>query len=380
MLSRPFRSLLCGAALLLFATSSLVIAADEKADADKGEKAAVQPADVMSTWDKLVKRKDEITSRLQTLAKEHPKADLNQKKIIETEYNKIAMELRGIYGELSELAPVVIKKQPDNLDAAEIMLGEYYQTNQYKKAAEVADRLLKAGKNERLALNIGGASNFAIHNFKRAKELLGRAKKEDLLIREISRSYLEDSDEYQQLWDEEQKVRAAEAKADDLPRVELDTTKGKIVLEMFENEAPNAVANFIELVEKGFYDGIVFHRVIPGFMTQGGDPNTLDSNPGNDGAGGPGYTIACECYEPKARKHFQGSLSMAHAGRNTGGSQFFLTHLPTDHLNGKHTVFGRIVEGIDVNAAMEQGDKIKSAKVLRKRDHDYVAKKDGDKK
>src|SRR4029077_21260405 len=121
----------------------------------------------------------------------------------------------------------------------------------------------------------------------------------------------------------------------------------------------------------GKYDGVKFHRVIPGFMARGGDPNTLDDNPANDGQGGPGYTIPCECYTEKARMHFQGSLSMAHAGKDTGGSQFFITHTPAPHLNwaddkmqNNHTVFGRVVEGLDVALALRAGDKIKTAKVL----------------
>jgi cyclophilin family peptidyl-prolyl cis-trans isomerase len=166
--------------------------------------------------------------------------------------------------------------------------------------------------------------------------------------------------------------RAAEEKADDLPRVKIETSKGTIVVELFENEAPNAVANFISLVEKHFYDGTVFHRVIPQFMAQGGDPK-------GTGSGGPGYSIACECELPGARKHFLGSLSMAHAGKDTGGSQFFLTFRPTEHLDGKHTVFGRVIEGLDVLPKIQRTegpmaglpDKIVKAEVIRKRDHAY---------
>ncbi|MBS0264346.1 MAG: peptidylprolyl isomerase [Planctomycetes bacterium] len=171
-----------------------------------------------------------------------------------------------------------------------------------------------------------------------------------------------------------------------MPRVVLQTNEGKIVLELFENEAPNTVANFISLVEAKKYNGVKFHRVIPGFMAQGGDPNTLDDNPRNDGQGGPGYTIDCECYTDKARMHFQGSLSMAHAGKDSGGSQFFLTFVPTTHLNwskGKeesnHTVFGRIIEGLDVALALKIGDEIQKAEVVRKRDHAYAPKKKADK-
>ncbi|MBD3675758.1 MAG: peptidylprolyl isomerase [Planctomycetaceae bacterium] len=162
-----------------------------------------------------------------------------------------------------------------------------------------------------------------------------------------------------------------------MPRVELTTSKGKIVVELFENEAPNTVANFISLVESGFYNGIKFHRVEPNFMVQTGDPNSKNDDPSDDGLGGPGYTIKCECFNENARMHFGGSLSMAHAGKDTGGSQFFITHRPTVHLNPNngteynHTVFGRVIEGLDVVRDIKQDDVIEKAVVLRKRDHEY---------
>jgi cyclophilin family peptidyl-prolyl cis-trans isomerase len=176
---------------------------------------------------------------------------------------------------------------------------------------------------------------------------------------------------------EEMAIREKEKEADDLPRVKITTSKGDIIVELFENEAPNTVANFIELVEKGFYDGTPFHRVIGGFMAQGGDPT-------GTGSGGPGYVIACECDSPDARKHFLGTLSMAHAGKDTGGSQFFLTFVPTAHLDGKHTAFGRVIEGFDVLPQLirtegaprgSEQDKIVQASVLRKRNHPYESKK-----
>ena len=173
-------------------------------------------------------------------------------------------------------------------------------------------------------------------------------------------------------WAKEKKIREAEAKADDLPRVLLKTSAGDMEIELFENEAPNTVLNFITLVDKGFYNGLKFHRVLPGFMAQGGDPK-------GDGTGGPGYTIPCECYRPDHRLHFRGTLSMAHAGRDTGGSQFFLTFVPTKHLDGKHTVFGRVISGFDVLAKLKRrnpedqtvgaADTIIEAKVTRKRQH-----------
>ena len=158
-----------------------------------------------------------------------------------------------------------------------------------------------------------------------------------------------------------------------LPQVLLETSKGNVVLELYEDEAPNTVANFVHLVEKGFYDGLTFHRVIDQFMAQGGCPK-------GTGTGGPGYNIACECYREDARKHERGVIAMAHAGRDTGGSQFYITFVKTPHLDGKHTVFGRVIEGMDVidkfNRTAQGGkaETITKATVKFKRMHDYVPK------
>jgi peptidyl-prolyl cis-trans isomerase B (cyclophilin B) len=157
---------------------------------------------------------------------------------------------------------------------------------------------------------------------------------------------------------------AGDASIDDSkpPQVTLHTEKGEIVLELAEDEAPNTVANFISLAEKGFYDGLTFHRVIDDFMIQGGCPK-------GDGTGGPGYRIADE-FSPKL-KHERGVISMANAGPNTGGSQFFITHAAQPHLDGKHAVFGRVIEGMDVVDSIARGDKMTRVTVDRKRDHAY---------
>lgn len=166
---------------------------------------------------------------------------------------------------------------------------------------------------------------------------------------------------------------SASRAADDRPQVLLKTTQGDVVIELYEDEAPNTVANFVHLVETKFYNGLKFHRVIEGFVAQGGDPQ-------GDGTGGPGYTIACECRAPGALKHSVGCLSMAHAGPDTGGSQFFITLGPTPWLDGKHTVFGQVIEGMSAVKKLRQtegggaADKIIEAKVLKKRDHAYVPK------
>lgn len=132
----------------------------------------------------------------------------------------------------------------------------------------------------------------------------------------------------------------------------IQTAKGNMKVEFFEKDAPNTVKNFIDLSEKGFYDGLTFHRVIPDFVVQGGCPD-------GTGAGGPGYSIDCEL-DGDNQYHDKGVLSMAHAGRNTGGSQFFICHnrQNTAHLDRNHTVFGKVVDGLDVIDQIRQGDKI----------------------
>ena len=143
---------------------------------------------------------------------------------------------------------------------------------------------------------------------------------------------------------------AAETSGEPLPVVELKTNFGVIQVELFEDDAPNTVANFIELTEKGLYDGTKFHRIIDNFMIQGGDPLSKDDDIKNDGTGGPGYEFADEF---SSRKHEGlGTLSMANSGPGTNGSQFFITLVATPHLDGRHTVFGRVVEGLDVVKAI----------------------------
>jgi peptidyl-prolyl cis-trans isomerase B (cyclophilin B) len=135
----------------------------------------------------------------------------------------------------------------------------------------------------------------------------------------------------------------------------LATSRGEIVCDLFAKDAPNTVNNFVFLAREGFYDGTSFHRVINDFMIQGGDPT-------GTGRGGPGYQFQDEL-KNNPRKHQVGSLSMANAGPNTNGSQFFITHIATDWLNGKHTVFGQVRSGQDVVNAVKQGDKLEKVTI-----------------
>ena len=159
----------------------------------------------------------------------------------------------------------------------------------------------------------------------------------------------------------------------------VDTPKGMIELELYPKHAPVTVNNFVFLARQGFYDGVIFHRVISNFVIQGGDPT-------GTGRGGPGYTFQDECVG-NPLKHETGVISMANAGPGTNGSQFFITHSPQPHLNGKHTVFGRVIEGLDVLPQIQRRDpskpadaalvpdRIIKAEVIRKRDHEYLPNK-----
>lgn len=217
---------------------------------------------------------------------------------------------------------------------------------------------------------------FAEHRFQEAIDALNSipesAWASNLPRKPEVTSALQQRTEYLTLWAAEQTLRQAEQSADDLPRVEIVTARGPIIVELFENEAPNTVANFLKLADTKFYDGTKFHRVIPVFMSQGGDPNSKTGASGTPGMGDPGYYVPDEVNRENARKHFSGSLAMAKTeAPDTGGCQFYITHLPTAWLNGKHTVFGRVLSGEDIVRSLKQDDVIETINIIRKREHPY---------
>ncbi len=397
-------------------------AADRKVATPVKNSDKTSSKDVAKHWAELCARRDQIAKTMDQLNAKLESADFAAQRKIETEFVKLRTEFNGEIGPaMARLAPVVFEKNPTDAVAAQFLIGTALDKQQYAEAVAILNRLIKSGggqpnlveqilgmllQENRFAdvmsvadklveakdvnprvLVIDSMAHFYCNDFEPARGLTKRAAVADPATAAGAEAFAKTCDECGTSWKKELAIRAREAKANDLPRVLLKTSKGDIVLELFENEAPNTVANFISLVEAKKYDGTKFHRVLPNFMAQGGDPNTLDDDPGNDGGGGPGYTITCECGTDKARQHFQGSLSMAHAGKDSGGSQFFLTCVPTPHLNwapdkkdSNHTVFGRVVEGLDVVLALRQRDPdqgrdadfIEYAKVLRKRDHKYV--------
>jgi cyclophilin family peptidyl-prolyl cis-trans isomerase len=342
-------------------------------------------------WPALIRQRAEIFMKLQEIQRVFQEVRAGQRPADAAEIEKLRKEgeqlvatlQKEVFPRMHSAARELLKQETlDDATAdviAELAYGAFQQ-NRFQEAAQLADAVVAKNAGNAKAVNVSGVVHFAQQDFEGAVATLERAKKEDLLIPDLGGQYLEVAPSYVEYWRKEQEIRAKESSAQSdqlLPRVSIKTSRGDILLELFENEAPNTVANFVSLVEGGFYNGTKFHRVIPAFMAQGGDPNTKEGAQGEPGSGGPGYTIKCECYRPDFRRHFAGSLSMAHTeDKDTGGSQFFITHVPTFHLDepfapAPHTVFGRVVEGMDVVLAVKIGDVLQSATVVRKRDHDY---------
>jgi cyclophilin family peptidyl-prolyl cis-trans isomerase len=320
-----------------------------------------------------------LFSELSALQSQYHLPDAD-KEAIEAKYGELAPRAAaaGIRLENAALALAIV--DPNATEARKISaesVGGAVKADAPEVALEKAAKLDAAGVAAMDTLLMAAQAAMAVSRPDEAAAWLAKAGKAGAPSAQVQKAVAAIDRERPKI-EAEMAKRQAEAAADDLPRVRLSTSVGDVVVELFENEAPNTVANFISLVEKGFYDGTPFHRVIGGFMAQGGDPT-------GTGTGGPGYTIACEVDAPGARQHFRGTLSMAHAGRDTGGSQFFLTFRPTEHLDGKHTVFGRVIEGFDVlpkimRTTDDQGrpvagiqpDTIVKAEMVRKRNHPYV--------
>ena len=354
-----------------------------------------QPGPKKAEFDRLLAEWKDLLAELVILQNEYRKADKKGQAEIQKKWGPLiekgdALEpkLIGAAEQAFIEAPNADKQVTDLL--VDVLIGHVLtgpfqiQTDDYEAAGRLAKLLIDNGCKHKQIYNPAGIAAFVLNDFDAAEKYLKLAQKNKLPIGNrqqpmdsLLKDFLADFDRYKKAWATEQQIRQAETKADDLPQVLLKTSKGDIELELFENQAPNTVANFISLVEKKFYNGLTFYRVLPGFMAQGGSPT-------GDSIGSPGYSIPCECYpQDKFRLHFRGSLSMAKGQpRDTGGSQFFLTFLPTSHLDGQHTVFGRVIKGFDVlhnlqrrdpdRPPLPKPDKIIEAKVLRKRKHDYV--------
>ncbi|MBP86182.1 MAG: hypothetical protein CMJ64_05620 [Planctomycetaceae bacterium] len=355
----------------------LLLAQENDAQQAGGTDPAENFAKVYSAW-------KELDAKIGVVVKAYRGANVNRQKELVVEYEALVKQSAQLVPKLRETGIAAYKAAPnkdENISGTLVgLVANDVRQDEYESALELANLLLQNDCQEPSLHAFAGIAAYCIDDYDTAGTHLAAAKAAEALT-PTAEQCLGDLDKAKELWAVEQTLRKREADADDLPRVKFETSKGVILIELFENEAPQAVGNFVSLVDSKFYDGLTFHRVLPGFMAQGGCPL-------GTGSGGPGYEIYCECYEESHRKHFRGSLSMAHAGRDTGGSQFFLTFKRTPHLDGRHTVFGRVIEGLDVLGQIQrrnpqQGgapdpDKIVKAEVLRKRDHEYAPKKLGE--
>jgi cyclophilin family peptidyl-prolyl cis-trans isomerase len=390
MLIQVFRSLAMVAFIMIVAAGCRALA---QGQTESGAQSPVvrakvsdePPAEAASTEDfaTVFARYGEMDKQLRQVGAAYAGArDPAERSRLRDEYAGLAKRLEDVIPTLRSAAMKAFEANLQDKQVTNVLIGivaNDYRSDRYDEALQLARQMFDAKCEEPALYAFAGCAAYCTDDYEAAEKYLTIAKKGGRLIDQGERFLLE-LPERKELWQAEQAIRDSQSKADNLPQVKFTTDEGEIVLELFENEAPNTVANFITLVEKKHYDGTPFHRVLGGFMAQGGDPT-------GTGTGGPGYHIPCECYRDDYRHHFRGSLSMAHAGRDTGGSQFFLTFRPTPQLDNLHTCFGRVIAGHEVLAKIQrrdpsgsnlpEPDRIVKAEVLRKRDHGYSFKKSG---
>ena len=369
--ARPWR-LVCVCLLV-----SSIAAAQEKEPPKKSPAAA--------EFDKVFGQWKATLGKLRDLQMEYKNAKPEDRPPIQKTFDETIAKAETMLAPFKKAGEAAFVADPADKDTADFLAAlalDAKEKDQYEESLHLAKVLIEHKYANEDLNDLVGVSAYEVSSYDDAEKYLKLADEAGKLSA-VGRNYLKDLPEVRADWEKELAIRKAETKPDGdpmaLPRVLLKTTQGDILLEFFENEAPGTVGNFISLVEKKFYDGLVFHRVLKGFMAQAGCPK-------GDGTGDPGYKIKCECHQENFRKHFRGSLSMAKSPeRDTGGSQFYLCFRPTRHLDGEHTVFGRVIKGIEVLGKLKrrapdgpEPDKIISATVVRKRDHKYGPDKVGD--
>ena len=367
-----------------------------KADTKKKAKPKTGAAAV-AEWKKLDAERKAIGKELRTLRIEFRIATRKRKLEIQKIFEmKIAKWNDIIRPKMIDVALAQLEHEPDTPLAAKLAR----RIEDFQQVAAVTDRILKKGSEAGPVLDLAGLTQFKLNHFKRSVDLLTKARDKNALSSQL---LFDAAKDYVKYWETEQELRKKEAAAkgdERLPRVKIATDKGDVVVELFENEAPNTVANFISLVEKKHYDGQriyaesrqSFDRLTSGFtrvpMLLIGDEDTKkDFDPKKIyGTLIPVYTIKSEAFESNARMHFRGSLSMIATGRDEGYCDFGILKQPFPGRNaqpggfGGKTVFGRVVSGMDVVDKLKKGDLIKSMTVLFKRKHDYKPKTSLDEK
>jgi cyclophilin family peptidyl-prolyl cis-trans isomerase len=381
---------------------------DEQAAQDKGSTATLQLARELDV-ESLPMR--ELLKKMHELADDyHLSETTGETKALRAQWIKLLETGRKIHRRMVEAALKDYEAEPDpkSETAAFLYSVAWRNTNvdRYEGMLEVMQALKSSGFTDQdfdLCFGLTAAAHnefelaqphleIALKNIEKdGKELASKRdvpeEMRESVLKKMSDmhallSELSNVEYYRPLWEKEQKQREADASGEPLPRVQIETTKGTFEIELFEDQAPNTVANFISLCEQDFYDGLPFHRVLTHFMAQGGCPN-------RDGTGGPGYSIPTELNE-NSRNFFRGTVGMALSAQpDSAGSQFFICYLPRAYLNGKFVAFGRVVEGMSVLSDLTHidpddkdkqhthgpADEIISTRVVRKRNHAYEPKK-----
>lgn len=366
---------------------------------DANQQGSTGGQDAAGEFDKLFAEWRTKLDAMRKLQVEYKQAELADQDAMEQQFEKLLGEAQEMSVQLQDLIEDAYRANPEDKKKGDFLISmayAKYQEDNFEEASRITTMLLSAGTDVRgVVLDLAAQSQYLLNNYEEAQKLISEAETELAKIQRPLSADAQDMklklDEDRAVWQEEVAFRAADEKPAgdpmELPRVELETTKGKVVIELFENEAPNTVANFITLVRDGKYNETPFHRVIAGFMAQGGDPN-------GDGSGDAGYNIPFESNEEPYRKHIRGAVAMAHEpqAKDTAGTQFYIVYRRdrTRHLDGEHTVFGRVIEGMDVvtqfnrpepgspDTAIAEPDRIVSARVLNARDHEYTFRKVGD--
>ena len=284
--------------------------AKSEPQADNKAAPAAKPGPRAEEFKRLHSELNSILAEMAQLQVRYRSADEQKQLELKQQWEETIRKGEKIAADLIEAAKKAYAEAP-NADSnlaeylAQLLRDRVY-LDDYEQANEIGKLLIDNNCPIKQISTLAGAAALAVSDFDRAEKYLRLAvENNEKLSVGRDRDYVDgilgmfcnSPQQFQDAWAKEKAIREAEAKADDLPRVLLKTTKGDIELELFENEAPNTVANFISLVEKGFYNDLAFHRVLPGFMAQGGDPK-------GNGTGGPGYSIPCECYKPDHRAAF----------------------------------------------------------------------------
>ncbi len=302
---------------------------------------------VFAEWKELLKR-------LRDARRAYRIASEDEQPALEKQYDALLEEGDQLQQELIDTAARAVVADPKkNLALGAFLMSvidEHINAREYEKGNVIAQHLIDLQVDNPKLQEYAGRTAFNMNDFANAQKHLAVANEKNWLTLQ-GKEQLKTIPFYIKAWEREEQLRRKDKEAEatkPMPRVLMRTTKGDVIFELFADEAPNTVANFISLVNKGFYDGLTFHRVLDD-IAQGGCPK-------GNGTGHPKYRILSEFNRPNARQHFRGSLSMANSGPNTGGSQFFVALEPTRAFNGKHTVFGRVIEGMDVVSRLTRRD------------------------